>query len=215
MTSKEQLKELVDLFRENTDRYKTMSYDESNTRSDFIDKFFILLGWDVRNDKGYSEDYREVVREDKVRIEGKTKAPDTLDGKGKAKVEEKPETRKAGGVYYTPNYIVDYIVENTVGKLPEGKKPEDISEMTIVDPACANGTKLILQEKKDILIRHIYGVDLDSQAVEVSKLSLLLKLMEDEGAMDSAGLSFTYLPNLENNIKAGNSLVGKDYLDTI
>lgn len=72
----------------------------------------------------------------------------TLDGKGKAKVEEKPETRKAGGVYYTPNYIV----ENTVGKLLEGKKPEDISEMTIVDPACANGTKLILQEKKDILI---------------------------------------------------------------
>lgn len=56
---------------------------------------------------------------------------------------------------------------------------------------------------------------MDFQAVEVSKLSLLLKLMEDEGAMDNAGLSFTYLPNSENNIKAGNSLVGKDYLDTI
>jgi len=36
-----------------------------------------------------------------------------------AKVEEKPEVRKAGGVYYTPDYIVDYIVENTVGKLLE------------------------------------------------------------------------------------------------
>ncbi|NTW60824.1 MAG: restriction endonuclease subunit M, partial [Nitrospirae bacterium] len=34
-----------------------------------------------------------------------------------AKVEEKPEVRKAGGVYYTPKYIVDYIVKNTVGKL--------------------------------------------------------------------------------------------------
>ena len=33
-----------------------------------------------------------------------------------AKVEEKPEVRKAGGVYYTPTYIVDYIVKNTVGK---------------------------------------------------------------------------------------------------
>ena len=36
---------------------------------------------------------------------------------GQAKVEEKPEVRKAGGVYYTPAYIVDYIVENTVGRL--------------------------------------------------------------------------------------------------
>src|SRR5207247_2174990 len=39
-----------------------------------------------------------------------------------AKVEEKPEVRKAGGVYYTPAYIVDYIVKNTVGKLLEGRR---------------------------------------------------------------------------------------------
>lgn len=38
-----------------------------------------------------------------------------------AKIEEKPEVRKAGGVYYTPKYIVDYIVANTIGKLLEGK----------------------------------------------------------------------------------------------
>ncbi|MGL4561038.1 MAG: N-6 DNA methylase, partial [Brevinema sp.] len=90
--SKEQLKELVDLFRNNIDQYKKMSYDESNTRSDFIDKLFILLGWDVPNNKGYSEDYREVVREDKVRIEGKTTAPDysfRLDGNRKFFVEAK------------------------------------------------------------------------------------------------------------------------------
>ena len=40
-----------------------------------------------------------------------------------AKVEEKPEVRKAGGVYYTPAYIVDYIVEQTVGRQIEGKAP--------------------------------------------------------------------------------------------
>ncbi len=33
-----------------------------------------------------------------------------------AKIEEKPEVRKAGGVYYTPAYIVDYIVKHTVGR---------------------------------------------------------------------------------------------------
>src|SRR3990172_10878126 len=37
-----------------------------------------------------------------------------------AKVEEKPEVKKAGGVYYTPEYIVEYIVQNTVGRLLEG-----------------------------------------------------------------------------------------------
>ena len=36
-------------------------------------------------------------------------------------VEEKPEVRKAGGVYYTPSYIVDYIVQNTVGALLKDK----------------------------------------------------------------------------------------------
>jgi len=40
-----------------------------------------------------------------------------------AKVEEKPEVRKAGGVYYRPTYIVDYIVKNTVGKLLEARPP--------------------------------------------------------------------------------------------
>ncbi len=39
------------------------------------------------------------------------------------KVEEKPEVRKAGGVYYTPRYIVDYIVRETVGRAIEGKSP--------------------------------------------------------------------------------------------
>ncbi len=46
-----------------------------------------------------------------------------------AKVEEKPEVRKAGGVYYTPTYIVDYIVRNTVGKLLEGKTPEEAAAL--------------------------------------------------------------------------------------
>ena len=41
----------------------------------------------------------------------------------RAVVEDKPEVKKAGGVYYTPTYIVDYIVRQTVGKLLEGKTP--------------------------------------------------------------------------------------------
>ncbi len=59
------------------------------------------------------------------------------------KVEEKPEVRKAGGVYYTPKYIVDYIVKNTVGKIIEGKSPRQIEKIKILDPACGSGSFLL------------------------------------------------------------------------
>jgi type I restriction-modification system DNA methylase subunit len=59
------------------------------------------------------------------------------------KVEEKPEVRKAGGVYYTPRYVVDYIVRETVGKTIEGKSPKQIEKIRILDPACGSGSFLI------------------------------------------------------------------------
>ncbi|HEX7415450.1 MAG TPA: TaqI-like C-terminal specificity domain-containing protein [Bacteroidia bacterium] len=58
-------------------------------------------------------------------------------------VEEKQEVRKAGGVYYTPKYIVDYIVQNTVGKLIEGKTSEQIAKLRFADIACGSGSFLI------------------------------------------------------------------------
>jgi hypothetical protein len=69
-----------------------------------------------------------------------------------ARVEEKPEVRKAGGVYYTPAYIVRYIVANTVGKLIEGKPPAAVAEMRFVDIACGSGSFLL--EIFDLLLRH-------------------------------------------------------------
>jgi adenine-specific DNA-methyltransferase len=59
------------------------------------------------------------------------------------KVEEKPEVRKAGGVFYTPRYIVQFIVDETVGKLLEGKTPEQVAKLRILDPACGSGSFLI------------------------------------------------------------------------
>jgi len=59
------------------------------------------------------------------------------------KVEEKPEVRKAGGVYYTPRYVVDYIVRETVGSAIEGKSPKQIEKIRILDPACGSGSFLI------------------------------------------------------------------------
>ena len=206
-----------------------------------------------------------------------------------AKVEEKPEVRKAGGVYYTPTYIVEYIVKNTVGKLLEGKRPEgflendlvephkpsgrsmtpkEVSKLKILDPACGSGTfplgafqylldwhlkwymendpekwakgkeprifqaspspltplpqgegnwRLTTAEKKRILLNNIYGVDIDPQAVEVTKLSLLLKVLEGESEQTiGSQLSLIQeraLPDLGRNIKCGNSLIGPDYYE--
>lgn len=61
----------------------------------------------------------------------------------RATLEEKPEVRKAGGVYYTPEYIVRYIVENTVGKQIDGKTPAQIAEMRFADIACGSGSFLL------------------------------------------------------------------------
>lgn len=61
----------------------------------------------------------------------------------RARVEQKPEVRKAGGVYYTPEYIVRYIVQQTVGKQIEGKTPAQIESLRFADIACGSGSFLL------------------------------------------------------------------------
>jgi len=183
-----------------------------------------------------------------------------------AKVEDKPEVKKAGGVYYTPTYIVDYIVQQTVGQLLEGKQPHEVAARTkttwkpakrgrplsVLDPACGSGSFLIgayqylldwyrdwyvehgpakykdriyqtrnnewrltTVERKRILLDHIYGVDIDPAAVEVTKLSLLLKVLEGENQETLQRQLRLFreraLPDLADNIKCGNSLIGPDF----
>jgi len=168
------------------------------------------------------------------------------------KYELKPDVRKAGGVYYTPEYIVDYIVKNTVGKLLKEMSPQKVKKLRILDPACGSGSFLIrayeemlhyyrnqkkglkpqvntgghskakssqkeldlkhsdiearlsIYEKAEILKNHIFGVDIDEQAVEVTKLSLMLKMLEGEfGIIPGRNI----LPMLDKNIRCGNSLI--------
>jgi hypothetical protein len=248
-------------------------------------------------------------------------------GKG-ITVEPKPEVRKAGGVYYTPRYIVDYIVEQTAGKLldaiavgddvrslkpkpnPVGDevtslKPKTESQslvtstptikdfekrtaaLRLLDPACGSGSFLIrafervcehwqkrlthdlracvgaevtslksktesqslltssptakewqkkhrplcwvnpatgdvhltVALKRQILTQNIYGVDLDSAAVEVTQLSLYLKMLENENRTTlqrqrellADETEIALLPPLQDNIKCGNSLIASDF----
>ncbi|MFC1723614.1 Eco57I restriction-modification methylase domain-containing protein [Nanoarchaeota archaeon] len=124
--------------------------------------------------------------------------------------------RKTEGVYYTPKYIVDYIVNNTVRKIASGKSFDNILKIKIVDPACGSGSFLIrafdvlveevtkskkrmlnYSEKKELMLSCIHGVDVDERAVEIAKLNLSLRLAE-KGKK---------LPVLRDNIRNGNSLI--------
>ena len=172
-------------------------------------------------------------------------------------VEEKPEIKKAGGVFYTPTYIVKYIVEQTIGKKLANCTPETAASVTVCDPACGSGSFLVgafkfllnwyldqytkskteeaknlkagkiintkngialsIQEKKRILTTHIFGVDIDAQAVEVTKLSLFLQMLEGEGKQENSLFresDMHVLPYLGDNIKCGNSLIGSDFYAT-
>ncbi|MFZ3057920.1 MAG: N-6 DNA methylase, partial [Minisyncoccales bacterium] len=124
--------------------------------------------------------------------------------------------RKDQGIYYTPNYIVNYIVKNALGPvLDKCKIFEDIKKIKILDPACGSGSflikafEIIFEKYKElgfegqedllkiqILKENIYGVDLDQQAVEITRLNLLINALTKREK----------LPFL-NNIKNGNSLI--------
>lgn len=144
-----------------------------------------------------------------------------------AKLKESHSHRKEQGIYYTPTYIVDYIVKNTLGEMLKDKKI-DVEKIRVLDPACGSGSFLIkafdalneYYEKHDknynqktlgeggttysvkerILKNNIFGVDLDRQAVEIAQLNLLLKIAE-KGQR---------LPLLQQNIQNGNSLIDNE-----
>ena len=163
------------------------------------------------------------------------------------------EQRKKDGVYYTPEYITDYICRNTI--IPYLSKsgeiysvPELIEEydsknsleeldnklknIKIIDPACGSGSMLnksadilfeihetlhaamyahntsldpildSLESRKQIISENIFGVDLNEESIEITKLSLFLKLATSSGVKQGFKL-----PNLDKNIKCGNSLI--------
>jgi predicted type IV restriction endonuclease/methylase of polypeptide subunit release factors len=141
----------------------------------------------------------------------------------RATLTESPNRRKEQGIYYTPTYVVDYIIKNTLGELLKSKDL-DLEHVKILDPACGSGSFLIkafdaLNEhyqksmhdaqsrlaktgdyystKLNILVNNIFGVDLDKQAIEITQLNLLLRLAEKGHR----------LPLLQQNIKCGNSLI--------
>lgn len=149
-------------------------------------------------------------------------------GTGVSIEEEKTiNKKKSQGIYYTPDFIVKYIIKDSVSeKLKLCKTEADIEKIRVIDPACGSGSFLIeaFQEfldhyrrvsnksglfdfeiRKKILQKNIFGVDLDEKAVEIAKLNLMIKALEGLNWQNIKGRKL--LPNLKLNIRCGNSLI--------
>jgi type I restriction-modification system DNA methylase subunit len=236
------------LFRDDDDIIKNLKVSD-----DVITKFIELGRYDFSDEGGQlSVEILGHIFEQSISdlesIREKIKNP------GGESDEKKVSKRKKDGIFYTPAYIVDYIVRNSLGKYLEEHEERikeayklkwDITEkiyrkreieayteyqkilhtVKVLDPACGSGAFLVrvfdflLEENKrvaniltewaqsdlfqsemyfrGILKNNIYGVDLNEESVEITKLSLWLK----------SAVRGKKLETLDNNIKCGNSLI--------
>ncbi len=158
---------------------------------------------------------------------------------GAIQLEKKPENTDRD-IVTTPTYIIKDILRQTVVKHCEDKSDQEILESSFADIACGSGAflletyqllhdilvdyyllnnkkaliqtsvdtfKLPYELKKQIVENCVFGVDKDFNAVEACKFGLLLKLLEGE---ESTTITTPALPNLDNNIHFGNSLISSD-----
>ncbi|MBU1932026.1 N-6 DNA methylase [Patescibacteria group bacterium] len=206
-------KQLVKVFRDFDDGFNSklfaLHYCEEWKASDKIISEVIKGLYETKN--GYRYDFSVI-------------STDVLGGiyeqylgfvQGRKSEDKQKSKRKSQGIYYTPKYIVEFIVKETLGEVLKRTKPKEIFKIKVLDPACGSGSfltaaydkiletltkqspQISLFAKFDILKENIFGVDLDAQAVEIAQLNLLLKVLSQK----------TKLPTLQHNVASGNSLV--------
>ncbi|MBU2052915.1 MAG: N-6 DNA methylase [Nanoarchaeota archaeon] len=155
----------------------------------------------------------------------------------RVKLDSESGKRKKMGIYYTPSYIVDYIVKNTVREYVKDKTIDEILEVRILDPACGSGSFLIraFQEvcniveeklKKGEKSKKWNTFQVFKERLNLSQKSKILKnciygVDLDEKAVELAQLNLMLklleeetretrdriLPLMRHNIKCGNSLI--------
>ncbi|MGC8622318.1 MAG: HsdM family class I SAM-dependent methyltransferase, partial [Caldisphaera sp.] len=135
--------------------------------------------------------------------------------------------KKEQGIYYTPKFIVDYIIRNTLGVLLKTLPLKKVKDLKIIDPACGSGSFLISSiyllddyyknhiedyksyspsQKLMLIKNNIYGVDLDEKAVEITKLNIYLTILSLSEQTEIVSYS-DLLPELRSNIKVADSLM--------
>ena len=121
--------------------------------------------------------------------------------------------RKKDGVFYTPQYITKYIVENTVGKLCSNKKEElgIVEEEYFSDKKRQISTKKSLLDKLETYREWLKGITIcDPACGSGAFLSAALQFLKSEhqlinemqAKVTGGGIAFAYFDNdiLENNL---------------
>ncbi len=129
------------------------------------------------------------------------------------------EARAKDNAFYTPNYLVEYILDKTtLGFLKEHNK------YIVLDPACGSGVFLVDSYRrmveqnlsgqmycddddllKSLLKDNIYGIDINEESIDVTIFSLYLTVLDYK---DPKSLSTFKLPNLK-----GTNLFVSDFFD--
>lgn len=134
--------------------------------------------------------------------------------------------KKEQGIYYTPRYIVDYILQNTLGVRLKTAKLNEVRKLKLLDPACGSGSFLIAAtrlldeyytknfrdyenfsstQKLNVIKENIFGVDLDEKAIKIAELNIYLTILTLSKSRSLA--KGELLPILKENLKVGNSLI--------
>ncbi len=151
-----------------------------------------------------------------------------VDADRTARLEPKPELTHAGGVVPTPDYIVDRLNREALAPFLSSGVP---ATLTILDLSHGSGPFLLdafrkliaaaeqagavvdLPGRAALATAHLFGVDIDATAVEVTRLSLLLAVLGD--SVVDPTTTRQVLPDLSHNIVVGNSVVRGDFDDLL
>ncbi len=126
--------------------------------------------------------------------------------------------RSAGGVFYTPDHVVEYVVGGALPPLLQAAPPGAGGGLRIVDPACGGGVflvaafkhlvrwyqeaagprRLTCEDRARIAQAHLFGADVDPQALAVTRLSLMLEVFAGEAVVDL---------DLSDNLRVGDALL--------
>ena len=138
------------------------------------------------------------------------------------------DTRRARGAFYTPQPLIARLTGQALAALAQSDAPPELERLRVIDPACGSGAFLVhaletiaalriargdarpvSQVRREVLVRSIFGVDLDPTAVWLCQLRLWLSVVVEDDRDDPMRLP--PLPNLDRNVREGDALAGDGF----
>jgi type I restriction-modification system DNA methylase subunit len=172
---------LVKAFNEirkiNGDIFKQDRIDAQEIKPEYLEKLSIFFSCDYRSRQGKLFPYRF----DKIPVQLISSVYEAF---------LKSEDKKGKGIYYTPSFIVDFMLSHTLKE-----KLKHTPQAVVLDPACGSGAFLVesfkmivdalpakpgFEKKKEILENQLFGIDSDPRALQIAAFSLYLVLLETE-----------------------------------